>query len=63
MFCSAAISVIFFATLKTVGEYAIQYFVANTNYMEQEDNKKVVQLQTYISENHISARDAEQLTK
>lgn len=63
LFCSAAISVIFFAALKTVGEYAIQYFVANTNYMEQEDNKKVVQLQTYIRENHISARDAEQLTK
>lgn len=63
MFCSAVISVIFFAVLKTVGEYAIHYFIANTDYMEQEDNKRVVQLQTFIRENQISAGDAEQLTK
>lgn len=63
MLCSAVISVIFFAALKTAGEYAIHYFVANTDYMEKEDNKKVAQLQAYISENHISAGDAEQLTK
>lgn len=63
MLCSAVISVIFFAALNMAGEYAIHYFVANTDYMEKEDNKKVAQLQAYISENHISAGDAEQLTK
>lgn len=63
MFCSAVISMIFFAVLKMVGEYAIHYFVANTDYMEQEDNKKVAQLQAYIRENNISIVDTEQLTK
>lgn len=63
LFCSAVIAAIFFAVLKTVGEYVIHYFVANTDYMEQEDNKKVIQLQDYISENHVSASDAKQLTK
>lgn len=54
---------IFFAVLKMVGEYVIHYFIANTDYMEQEDNKKVAQLQTYIRENSISTGDTEQLTK
>lgn len=53
---------IFFAVLEMAGEYAIRCFIINTDYMEQKDKKKIVQLQTYIRENHISAGDAKQLT-
>lgn len=60
---SAIISAIFFVALNAVGEYAIRYFVMNTDYMEREDSKKINHLQTYITENQVSANDSEKLTK
>ena len=60
---SALISAVFFVALNAIGDYAIRYFILNTDYMEQEDNKKISHLQAYVTENQVSANDSEKLTK
>lgn len=60
---SVVISALFSTALRIIGGHAIRSFIANTDYTEWKDNRKISELQDYITENHISAGDSEELTK
>ena len=41
----------------------IYRYIANTDYLEQEDQKRIEELQNYVTENQVLASDSEALTQ
>lgn len=63
LFLAAILSAAFFVVLNSVGEYVIYRYIANTDYLEQEDQKRIEELQNYVTENQVLASDLEALTQ
>lgn len=60
---AAAIAGGLFLILDRVGEYSIDRYIENSDYIETRTGQAVSGLQDYISENRVYSRDAESLYK
>ena len=56
------VAAVFFVVLNMAGNYVIRSFIIHTDYMEKEDERRIDRLQTYVTEQGISALDSAKLT-
>lgn len=61
--CSAIISFIIFGLLNYIGEFCLDFYLDNTNYIEKENEKYVNKIQEYVNENKISTNELNKLNK
>lgn len=58
---AGAISCLFFFVVNRAGDAFVDSYYRNSNYEEKEDRKYLSRLQSYVSDNQISARDTKML--
>lgn len=62
LFLAVLAAAAFFAVLNLAGGYVIHSLMADTDYLEKEDNRRIRRLQDYVTEQNLAATDAKELT-
>lgn len=60
---SAVISSVFFVMVYGLGEYKIENYYSDSEYIERRNNAYASKLQTYVDMNQLSVKDTSRLTK